>query len=351
VKRTSFLLMSFALVSFFLAPPAKAQSPKSDLQILLSQFVTAWGKSDSGGIAALFDENSDLVIPDGLLVEGRDAIQKFYASAFERGYRGSHGTASIKHTRQIGPGIAVADGEWRIDGAVINGRAEAPEVGIFSVVATRRAGGWAISSLREQTSAHNLIRLTDARPTTQPQQSKPGADAEVADVTDSAERNAIKELEQKDIARADNPYAPLRLYNGVWQVRPTNPPSKDPPDKLEDVCGQIGTYFACQQTKNDKLGALLIFVHTDKPGHYYTQVVLSDGRAAGRGELEIASNRWVYSSKAQSDSKTVYYRTTNVFMGNDRIHYEQARSSDGEHWTVNGSGDEIRVSKRRLSKG
>jgi hypothetical protein len=146
--------------------------------------------------------------------------------------------------------------------------------------------------------------------------------------------------------RADDPYASLRMYNGVWQVRPTNRPATDAPDELEDVCGQIGTYFACQQTKNGKLGALLVFVPTDKPGHYYTQAVLPEGLAAGRGELEIVGNRWVYSSKVQSDSKTVYYRTTNVFTGNDRIHYEQAQSPDGEHWTVSGSGEEVRASKR-----
>lgn len=152
-------------------------------------------------------------------------------------------------------------------------------------------------------------------------------------------------------ASADDPYAPLNLYNGIWQVRPTNRPTTDPPDQLEDVCRQIGAYFACQQTKNGKLGALLIFVPTDKSGHYYTQAVLPEGLATGRGELEIEGNRWVYSNKAQSDSKTVYYRTTNVFTGKDRIHYEQAQSPDGEHWTVSGSGDEIRVAESSSPKG
>jgi uncharacterized protein (TIGR02246 family) len=200
VKRTAFLLTTFAFVTFFLGPLAAAKSLESDLQMLLDRFTAAWDKSDSAGIAALFDGNSDLVIPDGLLVEGRDAIQKFYASAFERGYRGSRGTATIKHTKQLGPDIAVADGEWRIDGAVINGRAEAPEVGIFSVVATRRAGGWAISSLREQESARNLTRLTDIQQLTQAEGSKSDSGPEKAASADSLERNAIKELDQKDIA-------------------------------------------------------------------------------------------------------------------------------------------------------
>jgi uncharacterized protein (TIGR02246 family) len=199
VRRIAFPLIAFVFVSFICGPRAEPKSLESDLQIVLKQFITAWDKSDSVGIAALFEGNADLVIPDGLLIEGRDAVQKFYASTFERGYSGSHGSASIKHTRQISPDMAIVDGEWRIDGAVIDGRAEAAEVGIFSLVAKHRSEGWAISSLREQSSARNLTRFTDIRPPAQGEQSKSGADSEKTDATDSRERNAIKELERKDI--------------------------------------------------------------------------------------------------------------------------------------------------------
>jgi len=175
-----------------------AKSLESDLQVVLGRFTSAWDKSDSAGIAALFDENADLVIPDGVLVEGRGAIEKFYASVFERGYRGSRGTASIKHIREIEPNMVLVDGEWRIDGAIVDGHSEAPEVGIFSLVAKHRSRRWSICSLREQTSAHNLIRPTDPRPAGETQEPKSGGDSAAAG--DSPERNAIKELDQKDIA-------------------------------------------------------------------------------------------------------------------------------------------------------
>lgn len=144
-------------------------------------------------------------------------------------------------------------------------------------------------------------------------------------------------------APPDDPYAPLRLYDGVWQVRPQERPPAEPPDRLEDVCRQLGSYFACQQMVNGKLGALLVFIPAGRSGHYHTQAVMPEGWAAGRGELEIEGDWWVYSSKAGSGNETVYYRTTNVFMGRDRIHYELARSPDGKGWTVTGSGDEVRV--------
>lgn len=200
MRRTAFPLITFVLITFIFGPRTEAKSLESDLQIVLKQFITAWDKSDSVGIAALFEGNADLVIPDGLLIEGRDAIQKFYASTFERGYRGSHGAASIKHARQIRPDMAIVDGVWRIDGAVIGGRAEAAEVGIFSLVAKRRSGAWTISSLREQSSARNLTRFTDIRQPAQGEQSKSDAESKKTDAIDSREWNAIKELEQKDIA-------------------------------------------------------------------------------------------------------------------------------------------------------
>jgi uncharacterized protein (TIGR02246 family) len=198
VRRIACLLMCCALVDSFRVPFAVAESLESELQLVLGQFTSAWDKSDSAGIAALFDENADLVIPDGVLVEGRDAIEKFYASVFEQGYRGSRGTASIKHLREIDPDMVLVDGEWRIDGAIVDGRSEVPEIGIFSLVAKRLSGRWAICSLREQTSARNLIRPTDPRPVAQTQQPKSGDDSDSAG--DSRERSAIKELDQKDIA-------------------------------------------------------------------------------------------------------------------------------------------------------
>lgn len=142
---------------------------------------------------------------------------------------------------------------------------------------------------------------------------------------------------------SDDVFEPLRLYSGIWLVRPANRSPAETPERLQDLCLQVGSYFTCQQTKNGKLGALLIFVAAGEPNHYHTQAVLPDGQATGRGELKIEGNRWTYSSKEQTDGKTVYYRTLNQFTGKDRIHYEQAQSFDDEHWSISSSGDEVRT--------
>lgn len=140
----------------------------------------------------------------------------------------------------------------------------------------------------------------------------------------------------------DPEYAPLGLYQGDWVLTPKSSTPDAKPDRIHNDCGRIGKFFACQQTVNGKIGSLIIFIPADKPGHYYTQSVAVEGRAGGRGDLEIDGDHWTYLGKDESNGKTTYYRTTNQFTGKDRIHYEQSESSDGEHWTVKGSGDERR---------
>lgn len=135
-------------------------------------------------------------------------------------------------------------------------------------------------------------------------------------------------------------YHALWLYNGTWQV--TRKPGVKPED-LKNECALVGKFFACQQTVNGQLSALIVFVPKDKPGQFYTQSINPQGRATGRGDLEISGDHWTYTSNWDEGGKTIYYRTTNLFTGKNRIHFEQEESSDGKQWKVTGSGDEVRA--------
>jgi hypothetical protein len=147
---------------------------------------------------------------------------------------------------------------------------------------------------------------------------------------------------------AVNAYTPLWLYNGTWQVTRKD---SSKPDELVNQCALVGIYFACQQTVNGTPSELLIFLPAKTPGKYFTQSVNPEGRAGGRGDLEIAGNKWVFSSTWDAGGRTVYYRTTNVFTGKDHIHFEQAESGNNRDWTVKMTGDEARISKDRNKAG
>lgn len=139
-------------------------------------------------------------------------------------------------------------------------------------------------------------------------------------------------------------YTPLWLYNGTWRVTRNNSAA---PEELANQCALIGTYFACHQTVNGAPSELLIFVPAKTAGKYFTQSVNPEGRAGGRGELEISGDKWVFSSTWDAGGRTVYYRTTNTFSGKDRIHFEQAESGNNRDWTVKATGDEVRATKER----
>src|SRR6185312_4746086 len=134
-----------------------------------------------------------------------------------------------------------------------------------------------------------------------------------------------------------DPFWSLWLYNGTWKVT-----RKDqPPQTLVNRCSSFGKFFACEQSVNGDSVALLVFVPGKEPGHFFTQSIKTDGRAGGRGELQIEHNTWTYLSNWNDGGKTTYYRTTNVYDGRNHIHFEQAESTDNKTWVVKSSGDEV----------
>ena len=143
-------------------------------------------------------------------------------------------------------------------------------------------------------------------------------------------------------AAPDPAYAPLWLYNGSWQVTRQSA-SGGKPDQLVNQCTLLGKYFACQQSVNGTPSALLVIIPARDSGHYYTQNIMPDGRATGKANLEISGGKWVFSSNWDQGGKTTYYKTTNVFSGKNRIHFEQQESTNNRDWSVTGSGDDVRV--------
>jgi hypothetical protein len=145
------------------------------------------------------------------------------------------------------------------------------------------------------------------------------------------------------LAPAADPFWTLWLYNGSWQIT-----RKDqPPQTLVNRCSSFGKFFACEQSVNGSSVALLVFVPASQSGNFYTQSIKPDGRAGGRGELQIEHNRWTYSSNWNQGGKTTYYRTVNVFDGRNRIHFEQSESDDNKQWVVKSSGEETRTGGSR----
>jgi hypothetical protein len=134
------------------------------------------------------------------------------------------------------------------------------------------------------------------------------------------------------------------MYQGTWRVTTQSAAAGAKPDALINHCAETGRFFACEQNVNGAATGLLVLVPGSRTGSYYTQTINAEGRAQGRGELTLGGSQWIFTSRwDQGGGRTTFYKTTNTFLGKDRIHFEQAESADNTTWVVKNSGDEIRV--------
>jgi hypothetical protein len=138
-------------------------------------------------------------------------------------------------------------------------------------------------------------------------------------------------------------FSDLTVYDGAWTI--TSPhtlagPGK--PDTLVNHCNKNTAFYSCEQVVNGKPSALIVFVPAVAPLTYYSQPILPDGHATGRGDLTISGDHWTFLGKDVEGDKTTWYRTENYFTGRDKIHFEQFESTDNKTWKLTNSGDEVR---------
>ncbi len=150
----------------------------------------------------------------------------------------------------------------------------------------------------------------------------------------------------RNSAVIEDPYAPLRLYDGKWEI--TTVGEQQGPVQIENHCVRTGLFFACEQVVNGKTEGLLVFlpVMTTATGgeNYRTQPLSPHASPAGPwGELTIEGDLWSYSWASFEGEQKVFWRNINVFSGTDKIHFDISRSEDRKSWKPVRSGDERRV--------
>ena len=147
-------------------------------------------------------------------------------------------------------------------------------------------------------------------------------------------------------AEDPDPYEPLKLYDGGWQVNISMPEKKS--DHLVNHCARTGKFYSCEQEVNGVTVALVIFLPQGKSGsgglEYRTLAALPDASKPGDwGRLVIEGNTWTYSWTEKNGDKSVAARNVNVFKDKDHIHFELQRLADGSNWKTEMAGDEERV--------
>jgi hypothetical protein len=145
---------------------------------------------------------------------------------------------------------------------------------------------------------------------------------------------------------SDDPYAPLKLYDGKWDVTTTI--GGRGLVHLENHCTRTGLFFVCEQMVNGNSQALVIFLPVAKlagGGEEYRNMGLpADASSSGGwGKVTIDGDKWTYLWESGEVEKKVQWRNINQFSGTDKIHFEIQSSEDGTTWKTVKAGDEVRV--------
>lgn len=157
IVRTTATVLTAVLMAGAALRASKESTKDNSIKNTTQVFVAAWNRGDSKTMSETFTPDASLVIPEGLMIQGRFAIEAFYRGVFARGYQGSRATSAIKRIRYLSNDIALIDGEWSIEDVHdASGNLRNAERGIFCAVVVHSERKWLISALREQTSATEI---------------------------------------------------------------------------------------------------------------------------------------------------------------------------------------------------
>ncbi len=143
-------LLTVASLAIGFATPALAQEksaacdgPQDACQQIVSipkKWEAAFNKKDAAGAAALYAQDA-ILVPEGPIVSGREAIQKFWSAAIQAGF--SDAVVNTDQVRVAGD-VAWGAGDWRETGPGPN-HATQPFHGKWGAVFTRDGGTWGLS--------------------------------------------------------------------------------------------------------------------------------------------------------------------------------------------------------------
>jgi uncharacterized protein (TIGR02246 family) len=117
---------------------AAPASDEAAVRAHFASFSEAWIRGDAKSVADGYAEDADLVRPGEPRVEGRAAIEAFYARMFAGPLKGVAKAMKVDHVRFVSPEVAVVDSSYTLDRDLPPLHARGASVTVLA----KRAGGW-----------------------------------------------------------------------------------------------------------------------------------------------------------------------------------------------------------------
>ena len=114
---------------------------------VVQKYVNARELQDPKAVEALFTEDADQLVSDGVWRKGREAIVKGTLESSQRS--GGHRTIEVQSVRFLSADVAVADGRY----ALAASAGAAARQMWTSILLTRKSGVWRIAGIRNMLPA------------------------------------------------------------------------------------------------------------------------------------------------------------------------------------------------------
>ena len=128
-------------------PVARTDIEKEEQAIreLVAAREAAWNAGDTAAYAQLLTEDADILSASGRAARGRDSLLKLFAEQHANVYAGVRTRTRVAYVRMLGPAVALADVEYRLEG----GEVDAIRKGAMAFVLKKDpAGRWRIAAIR-----------------------------------------------------------------------------------------------------------------------------------------------------------------------------------------------------------
>ena len=123
---------------------SKEQSRAEDeaaIRKIISRLQDGWNAGSGKDFAAVFDEDADYVIVNGMYIKGRKEIDAGHQRIFDTVYKNSRQSSTIQSIRFLSDTIAIAHVEWHL--TLANSR---EGKAMNSLVIRKKNGQWSIAA-------------------------------------------------------------------------------------------------------------------------------------------------------------------------------------------------------------
>lgn len=111
---------------------------------------------------------------------------------------------------------------------------------------------------------------------------------------------------------------------------------------LTNQCWKAGAFFVCNQSVDGVSRSMLVF--SFKGGDTYKEVAVPAETGVGyTGTVLVDGGVWTFPAEQHKYGQVTYFRTVNIYSGNDSLDYREEYSTDQQTWTQMAKGHESRI--------